>query len=160
MDTFETSPFGNIHGMPLAVCLGEEKSFVGVSKTFLNPNNLLLLGTRSVDVGEQILLDRLRVTKLSSEYLWNHNIEDIVYIAHDFISRNGITNIHISFDIDVLDPRLAPGTGVPELNGITDSKALNILNEIFASKMVRSMDIVEFNPKLDLEKRLGKYVRM
>lgn len=149
MNTFETTPSGNIHGMPLAVCLGVERSFPDVNKVPLKKENLLLLGTRSIDEGEQMLMDVLNIRSYSSYYLTEHEEEDIDAIIRDFMATNNLDNIHLSFDIDVVDPEYAPGTGVPESNGITESKALTIIEKIFNTGTVRSMDIVEYNPKLD-----------
>lgn len=149
MNTFETTPSGNIHGMPLAVCLGVENSFPDVNKILLKKENLLLLGTRSIDEGERMLIDVLNIRSYSSDYLNEHDEQDLDTIIHDFITTNNLNNIHLSFDIDVVDPEYAPGTGVPELNGITESKALTIIEKVFKTGMVRSMDIVEYNPKLD-----------
>lgn len=156
MNTFKTSPSGNIHGMPLAVCLGIENSFKGISKVPLNKQNLLLLGTRSIDEGEQLLINDLNIQNYSTDYLLEHDEQDIDTVIHDFITKNEINNLHISFDIDVIDPVYAPATGVPELNGITESKALAILEKTFNTGLVRSMDIVEFNPSLDIENQTQK----
>lgn len=149
MNTFETTPSGNIHGMPLAVCLGMENSFSEVNKVPLKKENLLLLGTRSVDEGERMLMDDLNICSYSSDYLNDHDKQEIDAIIQDFITTNNLSNIHLSFDIDVIDPKYAPGTGVPEPNGINELKAHTIIEKVFKTGIVRSMDIVEYNPKLD-----------
>ncbi len=71
---------------------------------------------------------------------------------------NGSENLHISFDVDVLDPAVAPGTGVPEPDGLMLDEAMNVLSEAFRRNKVVSFDLVEFNPSLDVEGRTRKVV--
>lgn len=71
---------------------------------------------------------------------------------------NGSENLHISFDVDVLDPAVAPGTGVPEPDGLMLDEAMNVLSEAFRRNKVVSFDLEEFNPSLDVEGRTRKVV--
>lgn len=157
MNTFETSSSKNIHGMPLAVCMGEGNATLkGVVPVQLDSSHLFLLGTRSIDPGEAELLESQKIKYLSSDYINNHSLNDVVLLLRDFISRNDIKKLHLSFDIDVIDPAYAPATGVPEVNGVSPLKVEKLLECVFATGLVGSMDIVEYNPQLDIAGRTNK----
>lgn len=150
MNTFRTSLTGNIHGMPLAVCLGKESRFKRIVKKHLTSNNLLLLGQRSIDPGEEKLIRDENIQCIRSNDIRLKTPTEINEFICDFINRNKLNRIHISFDIDVIDPNLAPGTGVPEYDGLSTKKTMEILDLILESGLVKSIDIVEYNPHLDI----------
>lgn len=154
MNTPETSPTGNIHGMPLAICMGlGPKSLTELMPCKLDSSRLLMLGTRSVDPGEAQLIASNNIDSLSSDFILTHTIDDIERHFQEFIKRNGITTLHVSFDIDVIDPSEAPGTGVPEPCGISKEQALALLDMLLRSQKVRSIDLVEYNPLLDTDNK-------
>lgn len=154
MNTFETSPTGRIHGMPLAVCMGiGHPSLSSIVPLKLDSDSLLLIGPRSIDPGEAILISKQRIENIDSDYINGHSIEDIKSRLDSFISRKGIERIHVSFDIDVVDPEYAPATGVPEQNGINEEKVSKLLETVFSTGLVGSMDFVEYNPTLDIDER-------
>lgn len=156
MNTLETSPTGNIHGMPLAICLGEEKLMSDVIACNLSPNNLLLIGQRSIDSGEIDLINRRHIKCVTTESIKINQIENLESEFNKFIRNNNLNRIHISFDIDIIDPQYAPGTGVPEANGISPEVAFNIIEIALNTGLVRSIDFVEYNPILDIQDKTYK----
>lgn len=150
MNTFETSATGNIHGMPLAVCMGlGHERLKRVITHKLDSSRLFLLGTRSIDPGEAELLDSRDIEYCTTDYVGKHTANEIEQQLSNFIERNHISKIHLSLDIDVVDPVYAPATGVPEKNGLTPDNVKQLITTVFDTGLVRSMDIVEYNPLLD-----------
>lgn len=152
INTDETTPSGNIHGMPLAASMGLGHAsltnlyFKGQK---VKPENIFLLAVRDLDIGELELIDKDNLN------LWK--IQDIKYkglntVLEEFLlmlkSKN-IENIHFSFDIDALDPAYVPGTGTPVENGLSFPEGKQIIETVLSTNLVRSIDFVEFNPKLD-----------
>ncbi|WP_026699782.1 arginase [Salibacterium aidingense] len=151
LNTEETSPSGNIHGMPLAVSLGlGHPQLTGVGKAVpkIKPENIVIIGARSIDEGEK-------------ELIQHHGIK--IYTMHD-IDRLGMTrvmeesvqyfdhktsNVHLSFDLDALDPQDAPGVGTPVLGGISYRESHLAFEMLSEADIVTSADVVEVNPILD-----------
>ena len=152
INTDETTPTGNIHGMPLAGSIGighESLTNLYFNGQKVKPENVFLLAIRDLDIGEIELIDKNNLN------LWK--IQDIKYKGLDtvlgefksMIKSKNIKNIHLSFDIDALDPIYVPGTGTPVENGLTFAEAKNILETVIGTNLIRSIDFVEFNPALD-----------
>lgn len=152
INTDETTPTGNIHGMPLAGSIGighDSLTNLYFNGQKVKPENVFLLAIRDLDIGELELIDKNNLN------LWK--IQDIKYKGLDtvldefksLIKAKNIKNIHLSFDIDALDPVYVPGTGTPVENGLTFDEAKTILETIIGTNLIRSMDFVEFNPALD-----------
>lgn len=151
-NTEATSFTGNMHGMHLSFLMGygeaDITNFWGRSP-LLNPKNIYFLGARALDPGERERATRLNMFLRSSEEL---NTSDPIVLCSeilDDIKRKGIHHIHLSFDIDVVDPHFAPGTGVPEEKGITPALAYVLVRQLMLSDMVKSIDLVELNANLD-----------
>lgn len=154
MNTMENSPTGNIHGMTLAASMGYGSSeLTNIAEHKLNPDNLLLVGTRSLDKGELELIENKKIQYITSTEILESSIEQIYSKIDEYIISRDLESIHLSIDIDILDPVYAPGTGVPENNGISTEILLNIINHILTSNLINSIDIVEFNPKLDISNK-------
>lgn len=92
---------------------------------------------------------------MSSDFI-NSNLQDTIERISKFMSH--FKQIHISLDIDVLDPSLAPGTGVPEVGGVSEESLFEILDEIIKTDKVRSLDLVEYNPLFDIDFRTEKII--
>lgn len=153
-NTPETSPSGNIHGMPLAaLCgLGDPRLVdLGWPGAKIRPEDVVLIGVRDLDSEEQRLMREARVTVYTMKEVDRMGLPRI---AEEALNRlSGLARVHVSFDADVLDPEVAPGVGTPVLGGLTYREA-HLLMELFAdSGKITSLDLVEVNPILDRENR-------
>jgi arginase len=156
-NTPETTPSGNIHGMALAVNLGlGDPDLIGIDSRTpkVLPRNTVLIGVRDVDAGERVTLKECGVTVYTMRDVDERGMRDVVDEAVA-IASDGTDGIHLSFDLDVVDPEDAPGTGTPVWGGITYREAhlaMELLNE--RANLV-AIDIVEVNPVLDTQNMTG-----
>jgi len=149
-NTPETSPSGNIHGMPLAALCGRGPSrLVDLVRpgAKLRPEDVVLIGVRDLDDQEKRLMREAGVTVHTMKEIDSRGLPRI---AEETLARlAGLSRIHVSFDADVLDPEIAPGVGTPVPGGLTYREA-HLLMELFAdSGRITSLDLVEVNPILD-----------
>lgn len=149
-NTPETTPSGNMHGMPLAALCGE----VGLDIIFaegraaLSPANVHLFGIRSVDWGERTLLARRGVDVVDMRLIDELGVAvPLRRILDKVRARNGV--LHVSLDVDFLDPAVAPGVGTTVPGGATYREAHLIMEIIHDSGLLGSLDLVELNPFLD-----------
>lgn len=148
----EVSPSHNIHGMHMAYLMGLADSPLndwyeeGIK---LNKRNVFFIGTRSLDTGEIVLAKKHNLNIQTSNDIRRNGIKEETTKLLSLIEKSGLENFHISLDIDVIDPTKAPGTGVPEKDGITVEDVEYLIKKIFENKNIISMDFVEFNPLLD-----------
>ncbi len=149
-NTPETSPSGNIHGMPLSMLLGEghdDLINVGRPGAKILPENVILIGQRDLDPGEKTRLKKQGITVFTMREIDEQGISAIASKAMMMFAH--LKRIHITLDMDALDPVEAPGVGTPVPGGITYREA-HLLMEILAdSNKLTSMDLVEINPILD-----------
>ncbi|MGC8915757.1 MAG: arginase [Thermoanaerobaculum sp.] len=154
-NTPETSPSGNVHGMPLAaLCgFGDERlrSLFDRRQAVVRPENVVLVGVRSVDPGERELLAHAGITVFTMKEV---DRLGIARIADAVAARLGhLPRVHVSLDADVMDPEEAPGVGTPVAGGLTYREA-HLLMELLADwGKVTSLDLVEVNPILDRRNR-------
>lgn len=155
LNTAETSPSGNIHGMPLAVSLGLGHSLltnVGGYAPKIKAENIVIIGARSLDEGERELIkekgikvytmheiDRLGMTKVMEE--------TIQYL------KERTDGVHLSLDLDGLDPHDAPGVGTPVIGGISYRESHLAMEMLAESQIITSAEFVEVNPMLDDKNR-------
>ena len=151
MNTDETSPSGNIHGMPLAALLGigyqKLVNFYGFAPK-LKPENCALIGIRSVDELERVTIKKLNLpvyTMTDIDKLGIHRI--IVKILRQF--REKVDHIHVSFDLDSVDPTIAPGVGTPVPGGLSYREAHLLMESIAECGCMSSLEVTEVNPILD-----------
>jgi arginase len=151
MNTDKTSPSGNIHGMPLASLLGlgcdELVNLLGFSPK-LDPENCALIGIRSIDEAEKVNIKKLKVpiyTKNDIDKLGIHRI--IAKVLKQF--REKVDHIHISFDVDGVDPSVAPGVGTPIPGGLSYREAHLLMETIAECGCMSSLEVAELNPILD-----------
>jgi arginase len=152
-NTPETSPSGNIHGMPLAVLSGLGDSRLTEVFRAVDPKDLVLIGVRSVDPGEARLLKELGVRVYTMHEVDRLGIARIAEEALDHLSG---LSLHVSLDADVLDPTLAPGVGTPVPGGLTYREAHLFMEILALSGRVKSLDLVEVNPILDERNRTAE----
>jgi len=152
-NTFDTTISGNIHGIPLAAVTNYEKNYLTDfhNGNYYNPKNTVLLGARDIDELEKENLEDAGVTVFTTEDIRNKGMEYIYEKAFK-IASSGTNGIHISYDLDVIDPNFAPGVSVPVDNGINEIEAFTFIDYIIKYKnLVKSMDLVEFNPLKDVD---------
>jgi arginase len=152
LNTPRTTPSGNIHGMALACLLGEGPealTAIGGPGPRLRPEQAALIATRDLDPPER--------ERLAAGGLAVHTMHDVDELGIAVVARRvlegfaaaGIETIHVSFDLDGLDPTVAPGVGTPVPGGLSYREAHLLMEILSDSHKVRSMDIVEVNPILD-----------
>ena len=156
-NTPETTPSGNIHGMALAALLGrgpKELTEIGRPGAKLKASEVVLIGARDLDAEERVALRESGVLVITMR-----DIDEMgmAAAAHQALERlTPMKKLHISLDMDSLDPMEAPGVGTPVPGGLTYREA-HLLMEILAdSGKVASLDIVEVNPVLDERNRTAK----
>ena len=155
MNTPESSPSGNIHGMPLACCLGygprELTDIFGYSPK-VQGRNVVLIGLRDVDIRERGIVKESGVTPFTMRDIDERGLRSIMQEAISLAS-DGTGGFHLSFDMDVLDPDEAPGVGTPVRGGVTYREAHLALEIVCDSGRMAAMEIVEVNPVLDQANR-------
>jgi arginase len=152
VNTPETSPSGNVHGMPLAAALGfagPEFDSDAWPLPALDPRRVVLLGLRQADSGERKLLHDAGVRVFTMSEIDRIGVERAVREAIDRVAGSGF--VHVSLDMDALDPEVAPGVGTPVRGGLTYREAHLALELVAESGLAGSLEVVEVNPILDRE---------
>ena len=148
-NTPETSPSGNVHGMPLATLTGRgypELANLG-GGTAVRAEDVAILGLRSVDRDEREFLAEAGVNVYTMKDVDAYGIASVVRSALKDLSH--LDRVHLSFDLDVVDPEVAPGVGTPVRGGLTYREAHLVMELINEAAVVTSLDVVEINPILD-----------
>jgi arginase len=152
MNTPSTSLSGNVHGMPLAALLGGEPlelGHIGGATPSVHAANTVLIGVRNLDEREKIAVRDSRVHVFTMKDVDRHGMASIAEQAVK-LAGEGTAGIHVSFDMDVCDPSIAPGVGTPVKGGL-DYREAHLMMEIVAdSGLLTSLDMVEVNPTLDV----------
>ena len=152
INTHDTSPSGNIHGMPLAASMGygyEKLTSIFFNEVKIKPENVFILACRDLDKGEIELINELKMNVWTTEQINKEGTSKVINDLLTLIKEKNIKNIHLSYDIDCLDPDYVPGTGTPVNDGLTYSQSKELLEAILGTSLVKSMDFVEYNPMLD-----------
>ncbi|MBA2459043.1 MAG: arginase [Gemmatimonadales bacterium] len=151
INTPETSPSGNIHGMPVASLLGDgppELTGLGGEGPKVDPKNVALVGIRSLDDGEKVRLKRFGVQVHTMSDVDRHGIHRTMKKALARVT-DGTDYVHVSFDLDAVDPTVAPGVGTPVKGGLDYREAHLIMELLHDSGAMTSLEMVEVNPILD-----------
>jgi len=156
-NTEKTSQSGNIHGMSLAVLLGDGyPELVGISRdeTRLQPQDVVIVGVRDLDEGER---QRLRDSGLTVYTMRDIDERGMGSIASDSLEAlKHLKRLHVSMDVDALDPQEAPGAGTLVPGGLTYREAQLLMEIVADSRCLSSLDIVEINPILDVHNKTAK----
>jgi len=151
MNTDETTPSGNIHGMPLAASLGiGNKELVNFYGFFpkLMPENCSLIGIRSIDEQEKMIIKKLNLNVYTMNDIDKLGVHrTIAKVLNQF--RKKVDHIHVSFDVDSVDPTVAPGVGTPVPGGLSYREAHLLMETIAECGCMSSLEIAEVNPILD-----------
>jgi arginase len=157
LNTPETSPSGNVHGMPLAAALGVAgDAFANDSWPLpaLDPARVALIGVRSLDEGERELVHELGIFVATMTDLDRRGVEPVLREALEQVQ--GAPFVHVSLDMDVVDPDVAPGVGTPVRGGLSYREAHLAMELIAEAGVVGSLEVVEVNPILDRENATGR----
>lgn len=153
MNTPATTTTGNVHGMPLAALLGPEPAElarVGGAHPKVRPDNTVLIGVRSLDEAEKGRIRDSHVHLFTMKDIDRHGIATIVEEALAIAGRD-TRGIHLSFDLDVCDPSIAPGVGTPVKGGLDYREAHMLMEMLADSGRLLALDLVEVNPILDVQ---------
>lgn len=151
MNTPETSPSGNIHGMPLAASMGighPALTGIGGYEVKVKPENIVLIGARDIDAGEKELIKDKNIKVFTVEDVQKLGITEVINQTIAYLAER-CDAIHLSFDLDGIDPTEVPGVGTPVAEGISYSDSVRAINLLGASSLLTSAEFVEFNPLLD-----------
>ena len=168
-----TTPSGNMHGMPIAVMLNEDnlanktndpeeetltyweklKSLGGIKPKVL-PSDIIYVAMRDLEVQETALIKKLNIHNYTVAEMRSKGVERAAVEVLNYLDKCDI--IHISFDVDSMDPSISRGTGTPTKNGITEREAGNFIARLLYSKKIASFEIAEINPTLDKENLMAE----
>jgi arginase len=152
MNTPSTTLSGNVHGMPLAALLGQEPTELaqigGFSPKVL-PAHTVLLGVRNLDDREKVIVRESGVHVFTMKDIDRSGMANVVERAVS-LAGTGTAGIHVSFDMDVCDPTIAPGVGTPVKGGLNYREAHLVMEIVADSGWLTSLDLVEVNPTLDV----------
>jgi arginase len=153
INTPATSLSGNVHGMPLAALLGPEPAElarIGTLSPKVLPAHTVLIGIRNLDEREKVAIRESHVHVFTMKDIDRQGIASIVEQAVN-LAGNGTAGIHVSFDMDVCDPLIAPGVGTPVKGGLDYREAHMVMEIVADSGLLTSLDLVEVNPTLDVQ---------
>jgi arginase len=159
MNVPETTPSGNIHGMALAILTGQGgpdvlQSLAGFSPA-VHPGNVCVLGARAVDAEERRVVHEAGIRVFTMAEI---DERGMAACMDEAIARvtSGTAGFHLSFDLDGVDPMIAPGVGTPVPGGLTYREAHLVCEKAARSEKLVSLEVVELNPVLDAENRTGR----
>ncbi|HEY1140373.1 MAG TPA: arginase [Lysobacter sp.] len=156
-NTSDVTPSGNVHGMPVACLCGlgpRELTHLGGDAPAIQPDVLRQIGIRSVDEGEKRLVKEHGLDVYDMRYIDEVGMKRAMEEALDGVDEN--THLHVSFDVDFLDPSIAPGVGTTVPGGPNYREAQLVMEMIADSGRMGSLDIVELNPIIDKRNRTAK----
>jgi len=156
-NTATMTPSGNIHGMPVACLCGQgpqELTGIGGHVPALNPKEIRQIGIRSVDAGEKRLVHDMGIEVFDMRYIDEMGMRHAMELALALVDAN--THLHVSLDVDFLDPDIAPGVGTTVRGGPTYREAQLCMEMIADTGRLASLDIVELNPALDVRNKTAE----
>ncbi len=148
----ESSPSGNIHGMPLGASAGlGDLSLTSLYQEGqkVKPENIYILGLRSVDEGEEVIIKEHGINIWRMTDIRDRGMDTVINELTEKIKSSGIGRIHLSYDIDSLDDQLVPGTGTPVADGLQIEESKKLITSLIETGKIGSIDFVEFNPVID-----------
>ena len=157
LNTPATTPSGNVHGMPLAASLGRaSESFASDAWPLpaIDSQRTAVVGCRSLDPGEKELIGELGLRVFTMSEIDRHGLETVVREALEVVS--GAPFVHVSLDMDVIDPEVAPGVGTPVRGGLSYREAHLAMELVAEAGVLDSLEIVEVNPILDSRNRTAR----
>ena len=156
-NTATLTPSGNIHGMPVACLCGNgprELTGIGGHVPALNPRDIRQIGIRSVDAGEKRLVHDIGIEVFDMRYIDEMGMRHTMELALALVDPN--THVHVSLDVDFLDPAIAPGVGTTVRGGPTYREAQLCMEMVADTGRLGSLDIAELNPALDVRNQTAE----
>ena len=155
-NTFETTITGNLHGLPLATLNGLNEDLRPFHKEkFYNPKNTVVVGYRALEENANLEINNIKtmgVTVFTTNDIKEMGINKVMELALK-IANNNTNGLHISFDLDVIDPEIAKGVSIKEKNGINLDEVNKIIDILNKQTNIKSFDLVEYNPLNDIDKK-------
>lgn len=152
LNTHHTSPSGNIHGMPLAISIGlGDEGLVkinGISPK-IKPENIVIIGARSIDDGERQLIKENNIKIYTMHEIDKLGMSKVMEEAIMYLQSKQVDGVHLSFDLDALDPLYTPGVGTPVAGGVTYRESHLAMEMLEEANIITSAEFVEVNPILD-----------
>ncbi len=152
LNTGETSPSGNIHGMPLGVSIGmghDELVNIRGYAPKIKPENVVIIGARSIDEGERSLIRQTGIKVFTMHEIDRLGMTEVMDQAIQYLKNKKVDGVHLSLDLDGLDPMYTPGVGTPVPGGISYRESHLAMEMLYSSEMITSAEFVEVNPILD-----------
>ncbi|KAG0174008.1 Arginase, catabolizes arginine to ornithine and urea [Apophysomyces sp. BC1034] len=162
INTPATTDSGNIHGCPLSFLTGiagDHPDFLWV-KPLLKANRLAYIGLRDIDDAEKKIIKDLNITAFSMHHVDKYGIGKVVEMTLDSVNPNRDLPIHLSFDVDALDPSVAPSTGTPVRGGLTFREGHYICEALAETGLLVAADIMEVNPALEDDRAVFQTVQV
>ncbi|XP_069773185.1 arginase-2, mitochondrial [Narcine bancroftii] len=154
LNTPLTSTSGNLHGQPLSFLLKELQdkmpSIPGFSwvTPCISTKDLVYIGVRDIDPAEYYIMKTFGIQYFSMKEVDQLGIQKVMEKTLDYLIGKRKRSVHMSFDVDAIDPSLAPATGTPVIGGLTYREGMYVAEEVYKTGMLSAMDLVEVNPKL------------
>ncbi|GGI40686.1 arginase [Mammaliicoccus stepanovicii] len=151
LNTLDSSPSGNIHGMPLRALIGdgdEQLVNIGGYKNKVKPENIVLIGMRDLDDGEKQYIKEVGIHTYTMADIDKLGMDKVIHETIDYL-KDKTDGIHLSLDVDALDPVETPGTGTTVPGGVTYRESHLAMELLHESKLIVSADLVEVNPLID-----------
>lgn len=154
INTGDTSPSGNIHGMPLAASMNvgdPALTNIYYKGQKVKPENVYIIGGRDIDPGEFELAKKVNLNFYTMQTVREKGLDNILNTIINKINKSNVDGVHLSFDIDALDKTIVPGTGTAVDEGFDLDEGKDIFTSLLGEGFVTSMDFVELNPVIDDE---------
>ena len=158
LNTEVTSPSGNIHGMPLAASLGLghlELTNIHYDSPKIKPENIVLIGIRDLDEAEKKLIKDLNIKIYTMHEVDLLGMPEVIEQTINYL-KDKTDGVHLSFDLDGIDPAEAPGVGTPVLGGLTYRESHLTMELLNDSDIITSAEFVEVNPMLDIKNQTAE----
>ncbi|HHA6205551.1 TPA: arginase [Staphylococcus aureus] len=155
----EESPSGNIHGMPLRILTGEgPKELIELNSNVIKPENIVLIGMRDLDKGERQFIKDHNIKTFTMSDIDKLGIKEVIENTIEYLKSRNVDGVHLSLDVDALDPLETPGTGTRVLGGLSYRESHFALELLHQSHLISSMDLVEVNPLIDSNNHTAEQV--
>ncbi|HDY9771795.1 TPA: arginase [Staphylococcus aureus] len=146
----EESPSGNIHGMPLRILTGEgPKELLELNSNVIKPENIVLIGMRDLDKGERQFIKDHNIKTFTMSDIDKLGIKEVIENTIEYLKSRNVDGVHLSLDVDALDPLETPGTGTRVLGVLSYRESHFALELLHQSHLISSIDLVEVNPLID-----------